>query len=123
MTHVTCRLTAKYRDQLRDPTLGNRVWATFTFLHTAGLLRIDRIVLSTVRSSVVSPTSRGSLDVVLVAAFADNIDRTSAKVHSAIAAVDVISRHRMQVRYWILTSLYITQMISDKTPNATCRFV
>ena len=34
MTHVTCRLTAKNRDQLRNPTLGNRVWATFTFLHT-----------------------------------------------------------------------------------------
>ena len=32
MTHVTCRLTAKNRDQLRKPTLGNRVWATFTFL-------------------------------------------------------------------------------------------
>ena len=31
MTHVTRRLTAKNRDQLRDPTLGNRVWATFTF--------------------------------------------------------------------------------------------
>ena len=31
-THVTCRLTAtaKNRYQLRDPTLGNRVWATFT---------------------------------------------------------------------------------------------
>jgi len=29
--HVTCRLTAKNRDQLRNPTLGNRVWATFTF--------------------------------------------------------------------------------------------
>jgi len=28
MTHVTCRLTAKNRDQLRNPTLGNRVWAT-----------------------------------------------------------------------------------------------
>jgi len=26
MTHITCRLTAKNRD-----TLGNRVWATFTF--------------------------------------------------------------------------------------------
>ena len=25
-------LTAKNRDQLRNPTLGNRVWATFTFL-------------------------------------------------------------------------------------------
>ena len=32
MTHVTCRLTAKYRDQLRNSTLGNRVRATFTFL-------------------------------------------------------------------------------------------
>ena len=32
MTHVTCRLTAKNRDQLRNPTLGNRVPATFTFV-------------------------------------------------------------------------------------------
>jgi len=29
MTHVTCRLTAKNRDQLRNPTLGSRVLATF----------------------------------------------------------------------------------------------
>ena len=34
MTHVTCRLTAKNRDQLRNPTFCNRVWATFTFLPT-----------------------------------------------------------------------------------------
>jgi len=27
MTHVTCRLTAKNRDQLRNPTLCNQVWA------------------------------------------------------------------------------------------------
>ena len=32
MIHVTCRLTAKNWDQLRNPTLGNRVWAAFTFL-------------------------------------------------------------------------------------------
>ena len=31
MIHVTCRLTAKNRDQLWNPTLGNRVWATFIF--------------------------------------------------------------------------------------------
>jgi len=31
MTHITCRLTAKNRDQLRNPMLGNRVWAIFTF--------------------------------------------------------------------------------------------
>jgi len=29
MTHVTCRLTAKNRDQFRNRTPGNRVWATF----------------------------------------------------------------------------------------------
>jgi len=29
MTHITCRLTAKNRDQLRNPTLGNLVWAAF----------------------------------------------------------------------------------------------
>jgi len=27
MTHVTCRLTVKNRDQLLNPTVGNRVWA------------------------------------------------------------------------------------------------
>ena len=32
MTHVTCRLTDKNRDQLRNFTLGSQVWATFTFL-------------------------------------------------------------------------------------------
>ena len=34
MTHVTCRLTAKNQDQLRNPTLGNQVWATFSLLKT-----------------------------------------------------------------------------------------
>ena len=37
MTHVTCRLTAKNRDQLRNPTLCNRVWTTFT-IYTARLV-------------------------------------------------------------------------------------
>jgi len=37
MTHVTCRLTAKNRDQLRNPTLGNRVQATFAFYKAAGI--------------------------------------------------------------------------------------
>ena len=30
MTHVTCRLTAKNRDQLLNPALGYRVWTTFS---------------------------------------------------------------------------------------------
>jgi len=32
MTHITCRLTAENLAQLRNPTLGSRVWATFIFL-------------------------------------------------------------------------------------------
>jgi len=32
MTHVTCKLTAKHRDQLRNPTLGNQVLATFFYM-------------------------------------------------------------------------------------------
>jgi len=35
MTHVTCRWTAKNVELLRDPMLGSRVWATFTFLPLA----------------------------------------------------------------------------------------
>jgi len=38
MTHVTCSLTAKNRDQLQNPILDNRVWATFTFLLWAAVL-------------------------------------------------------------------------------------
>jgi len=30
--HLQAELTAKNRDQLRNPTPGNRVWATCTFL-------------------------------------------------------------------------------------------
>ena len=38
MTRVTCRLTAKNQDQLRNPTLGTRVLATFTFFTVAACL-------------------------------------------------------------------------------------
>ena len=45
MTHATCRLTAKNRDQLRNPTLGNRVWTTFTFfmLGSPGKRAVKRV--------------------------------------------------------------------------------
>ena len=41
MTHVTCRLTAKNREQLRNHMLGNRVWATFTFCGV--YLSVDKV--------------------------------------------------------------------------------
>ena len=40
MTRTNCRLTAKNRDQLRNPTLGNRVRATFTFLPRLVILQL-----------------------------------------------------------------------------------
>ena len=40
MIYVTCRLTAKNRDQLRNPTLGNRVWAAFLKLFLALLVSL-----------------------------------------------------------------------------------
>jgi len=44
MTHVTCRLTANNRVQLRNPTLGNRVWATFTlYLQLPRWLALPRL--------------------------------------------------------------------------------
>ena len=50
MTYVTWRLTAKNRDQLPNPTLGNWVWATFTFftLSCACLITVDLPTLNTV---------------------------------------------------------------------------
>jgi len=43
MTHVTCRLTAKNRDRLRNPTLGNRVRAAFTFLDVRAVYITQRL--------------------------------------------------------------------------------
>ena len=63
MTHVTCRLTAKNRDQLRNPTLGNRVWATFTFFYRliaglgygCSLSECDRTVIRPVKTWLRKP--------------------------------------------------------------------
>ena len=49
MTHVTCRLTAKNLDQLRNPTLGNRVWATFT-LPSCIRIVLGRVMMLRVRA-------------------------------------------------------------------------
>ena len=35
---ITCRLTAKHRDQLRNPTLGSQVWAAFFAFNALTLL-------------------------------------------------------------------------------------
>jgi len=47
MTHVTCRLTAKNRDQLRNPRLCNWVWATFIFFCLLSGLTPQTLTIST----------------------------------------------------------------------------
>ena len=56
MTHIICMLTAKNRDQLRNPTLDNRVWATFTFLLSQELLKVTIVSTDSVNQSTTSST-------------------------------------------------------------------
>jgi len=61
MTHVTCRLTAKNRDQLRNPTLGNRVWTTLFSLQQHELDSAEWIAVDVVgccRSTVNAETGK-----------------------------------------------------------------
>jgi len=44
MTCITCRLNAKNRDQLRNPTLGNQVCAAFTFFYLSDGFIVEFLV-------------------------------------------------------------------------------
>jgi len=41
--HVTCRLTGKNKDQLWNPMLDNRVWATFTFFMLSSFILLCQL--------------------------------------------------------------------------------
>ena len=58
MTHVTCRLTAKNRDQLRNPTHGNRVWATFTLFDDSATSRFAAKLMPGCPSNDVAQNSK-----------------------------------------------------------------
>ena len=64
VTHVTSRLTAKTRDQLQNPTLGNRVCAIFTFkqdiYRNAQCFILDAIVISSITCIVFFSTAKQS---------------------------------------------------------------
>ena len=60
MTHVICRLTAKNRDHLRNPTLCNGVWATFTFL-LYSILRLGPVRLPLIKKKI-----RGRVGFILL---------------------------------------------------------
>jgi len=63
MTHVTCRLTAKNRDQLRNPTLGNQGWSTFFIVsRTTTVARAPYLVLMSECVGQCSPVGRHVVD-------------------------------------------------------------
>ena len=64
MIYVTCRLTAKNRDQLRNPTLGNRVWATFTFYLHFPVLCFQRGAVCSLDFRLVAAVKYGFSQVV-----------------------------------------------------------
>ena len=60
MTHVTCRLTAKNQDQLRNPTLGNRLWATSTLFTEGWALNVTTATLDRCSHGETLPVPRPS---------------------------------------------------------------
>ena len=102
MTHVTCRLTAKNWDRLRNRTLGNRLRATFNrFLlgyEKCGYLEKDRAAAS--RSVPV--------DTI---AWSDSAGRetVSERERESVGARDLVSRRLSTVR--------------PRPPNSQCELV
>jgi len=89
MTHVTCRLTAKNRDQLRNPTLGNRVWASFTFLVLNCRCRLTQVDSYSGRKSVVVVVLLYNLILQSCAAVEKTSTNTARRaVHRLVNEVD-----------------------------------
>jgi len=97
MTHVTSRLTAKNRDQIRNPTLGNRVWATFLGLGVVqgagkmfGILsQLNAVQSSSERDSDATAWSAsGAVQCAAVPSVPDYDSSISAAVRFAPAAAD-----------------------------------
>jgi len=130
MTHVTCRLTAKNPDQLRNPTLGSRVWATFTFLVVSVCkvschsLRtsIDAACLHSTRSRIYGTVGRPSVRLSVPSIDSSSCGRRvccSAPASAADRPIESISRCRrrrsaanagiichVQLRWTELTEIY-----------------
>ena len=105
MTHVTCMLAAKNRDQLRNSTLGNRVCATFT-LHALTLV-CSVTVLAATRRAVLQDKHQMEADVA-------DARRTTAKLKqrlSAVRASSDVEQRRM------LTVLGVQQADMSTTPR------
>ena len=123
MTHVTCRLTAKNRDQLRNPTLGNRAWATFTLsMSTSACVPVrvcttgdggeDKVSVSVVDGSVQVRVrlGTGSFDAELRPPL-DNVRYDDGRWHHV-----VVSRQAREVRFTRLSARHCPHFLLRPCP-------
>jgi len=124
MTHVSCRLTAKNRDQLRNPTLGSRVWATFTFLfHIVSFLShlwvfcCREITYYTVKKGVNFTTNLEKQETDLTA---DMINRSQNVLHSAF----IIGNCELCLLSFCRCIVFpvICHIVADAFPSGVCRW-
>ena len=92
---ITCRLTAKNRDQLRNPTLGNRVWASFTFFYHI----VDMCLLQCKTST------RCSVSALLTTPVLTAISASTATTTSAVTTVCLVTAPATSVRTFRTTAI------------------
>ena len=119
MTYVTCRLTAKNRNQLRNPTLGKRVRATFTFLTSYWKQECRR--LSCCRRIKAGAWRNANFQYTILdtaATVEDKLKRISLKCsrscrHFRLCCSFSISLYIIYVRFFS-TTLYVTEKTGCK---------
>jgi len=109
MTHVTRRLTAKNRDQLRNPMLGNRVWAAF--YHKTSIIFVSPFI-----SKVSRRASSFFLSVQLSQPYVANL------LQGILALSLVVSSSKsVFCDFSIFLQWYTDTTISQQTSTATKR--
>ena len=121
MTHVTCRLTAKNRDQLLNLTLSNRVWATFLSVNSDWLLHEE----SCPRLDLVHPggalpllvyTPNHQLESVAIAA---QMVRTDAALLGALANGGCVVSHNSVYLFLPSFKLIIASLVVCRSALCT----
>jgi len=137
MTYVTCRPTAKNRDQPLNRTLGNRVWATFSLLfpfvderrpHLANISLIEELRVSVIehlptRSAANAEGPRNALCRSKCCQQQDNcrnkfkqpVEQIQNKSNKAVRPID----HRLRPRCCLLGS-YVKRPKSSPVRPLAC---
>ena len=115
MIHVTCRLTVKNWDQLQNPTLGNRVWATFFTAREWGTYRAP---LATRASTLSASICRALLNICIA-----SVSRLCLRWSTPAATLGTHTRAHTDhtVRGWtvILALQPFTEQV-EPHPSALC---